>query len=404
MKPYGAVLIKDFGLRHLVYLAPVPLHSPSQRPHHFVQWVHEQLHCQVWWVEPYPVRLPRRNDLRRLRTQGRSALGPTWSRAPWLHVCTVPSVPIEPLPLGSYVLSWMQQRLRSQLRDLLKHDDSWLAIGRPSGMALALCQAVHGERVLYDVMDDMPQFSQGLSRRWMQHMHTALLAQAQVVWGSSARIVQAVQAHTRHPPALVRNGTIAMESAICSAPHTQGIGTAAHAEAPLVLGYVGTIAAWFDWHAVCRLAQALPQARIEIYGPQESPIATPLPTNVQLHGPVPHAQVFALMRSWHAGLIPFVHNTLTQSVDPVKYYEYRACGLPVITTLFGEMPHHAAADDGVWPMESLPLEQLESLLRHWHQQCAQRQAQGLSLAPDCLQQASWPSRFTVGAMHCGWIH
>ena len=290
-----------------------------------------------------------------------------------------------------------------QLLEILERDDTWLVIGRPSGMALALCRARDGARVLYDVMDDMPQFSQGLSRRWMQHTHMALLAQAQAVWGSSACIVQAVQAHTRYPPVLVRNGTAVMEVESCNAPCAQGIGTAAHADAPLILGYVGTIAAWFDWDAVCRLARALPQARVEIYGPREGPVAVTLPANVRLHGPIPHTQVFALMRNWHAGLIPFVRNTLTQSVDPVKYYEYRACGLPVIATLFGEMPHHAAIDDGVWPMDALPLERLESLLRHWHRQCAQRQRQGLTLVPDCLQNASWSSRFRVGAMHCGWM-
>ena len=36
-------LCKECLLKRLVYLAPVPLNSPSQRPHHFVQWAHERL-------------------------------------------------------------------------------------------------------------------------------------------------------------------------------------------------------------------------------------------------------------------------------------------------------------------------------------------------------------------------
>ena len=43
------------------------------------------------------------------------------------------------------------------------------------------------------------------------------------------------------------------------------------------------------------------------------------------------------MQLFAVGLIPFKKNDLTHSVDPIKYYEYRAFGLPVIATAFGEM-------------------------------------------------------------------
>lgn len=394
-------------MKRLVYLAPVPLNSPSQRPHHFVQWAHERLGCEVWWVEPYPVRLPRIGDLRRLRPQARKTrhgLGPAWRDAPWLHVLSARSLPLEPLPCGAQLLGWMQRLLRKQLHTLLAHEDTWLAVGRPSGLALALCAARQGQRVLYDVMDDMPQFSRGLSRRWMGRTHEALLAQAQVVWGSSARIVETLAGRTRQPTALVRNGTaLAPTPAPGTDPDSDGVGAAAHARAPLVLGYVGTIASWFDWQALRQLALALPQAHIDLYGPLECTPPAQLPANVRLRGPVPHAQVFGLMRGWHAGLIPFVHSTLTQSVDPVKYYEYRACGLPVLTTLFGEMPHHAAEDDGVWPLETLLSEGLEERLRNWHRQQALLHAQCLPLAPASLQTATWADRFEAGARVCGWV-
>lgn len=392
-------------MKQLVYLAPIPLNSPSQRPHHFVEWAHSRLGCKVWWIEPYPVRLPRLSDLKRLKLLNRQRhhpLGPTWSGASWLTVRTPHSVPLEPLPGGPGLNAWLQQSLRTELVSLVAQDDTWLVIGRPSSLALALCAKRDGKRVLYDVMDDMPQFNRGLSQRWMGRTHEALLAQADVVWGSSARIVETLQGRTRRPAALVRNGTVLPPAPAPDSAQT-GIGSTAHAQAPLVLGYVGTIAAWFDWRALRQLAQALPQARIDVYGPLECALPAALPPNVRLLGPVPHAQVFALMRGWHAGLIPFVRNTLTQSVDPVKYYEYRACGLPVLTTLFGEMPHHAAGDDGVWALESLAPQGLERRLRGWHAQLAERQARGLPLAPACLQAATWDARFAAGAELCGWL-
>jgi hypothetical protein len=43
------------------------------------------------------------------------------------------------------------------------------------------------------------------------------------------------------------------------------------------------------------------------------------------------------MQDFDVGLIPFKRTDLTASVDPIKYYEYRALHLPVLSTCFGEM-------------------------------------------------------------------
>ncbi len=386
-------------MKRIVYLSPVPLRSPSQRPHHFAQWCHERLGCAVDWVEPYPVRLPRWSDARRLAAPApaaRTALGPPWQDAPWLHIWRAPSLPVEPLPAGAALLGWLQRGQRRQLRALLREPDTWLAVGRPSGMALDLCGAQSGRRVLYDVMDDMAQFSRGLSQRWMRHAHRQMCAQAQVLWGSSQRIVQALEQDGR-TAALVRNGTRLP-------PPLPAAVRAARADAsrPLVLGYVGTLASWFDWQALAQLARTLPEARFPVYGPVESAIPAGLPPNVRLHGPVPHAEVFGLMQGWHAGLIPFVRNALTASVDPVKYYEYRAGGLPVLSTLFGEMPFHAQADAGVWSLAdalALPEGALAERLRQWHAGEALHPA-GM---PDGIREAAWADRFEAGARHAGWL-
>ena len=392
-------------MKRLIYLSPMPLDSPSQRPHHFVAWAHARWGCEVWWVQPYPARLPRPSDIHRLRRAagrgaGAASLGPSWRSADWLRVVSMPSVPLEPLPGGRQLVQALHAPTRGRLLELMEHPQTWLVAGKPSGLAMDLCAAVQGRRVLYDVMDDVPLFSRGLSQRWMQRAHTALLTQAQAVWGSADKLVRSMNGLTRSVPTLVRNGTLLPE---LPARMDGGVGTVAHANAPLVLGYVGTVASWFDWKMLGLLAAALPQARIDVYGPQEGPVPAGLPPQVRLHGPVPHAQVFGLMRQWHAGLIPFARNALTDSVDPVKYYEYRMCGLPVLTTLFGEMPHHALADDGVWDMaDAQVLAALEPRLRRWHAGLAQQQSLGRSLMPEGVKSAGWNARFDAGAQAVGW--
>jgi hypothetical protein len=58
------------------------------------------------------------------------------------------------------------------------------------------------------------------------------------------------------------------------------------------------------------------------------------------------------LRSFDVGLIPFRLNELTASVDPIKYYEYRASGLPVISTAFGEM-NYRSGEPGTFISQSI---------------------------------------------------
>lgn len=293
-----------------------------------MEWAHTRFDCQVLWVEPYPIRLPRLSDAKRLlhrfKADKKQLQALAWKNAPWLQVLQPPSLPLEPLPGGAAVCSWIQHSLRQHLQELLEDAQTWLTIGRPSGMALTLCQKQQGNRVLYDVMDDMAQFNRGISREWVEHTHQQLTQQVETVWGSSQRIVQKLSAATRHPPILVRNGVnLSMVSSL-EQRTTSTAKPLLRYQQSLIIGYVGTLAAWFDWAILIRLAKALPKAQFHIYGPLEGIHPPDLPSNVELRGPIAHESISGLMRTWHAGLIPFLKNELTQSVDPVKYYEYRA--------------------------------------------------------------------------------
>ena len=115
----------------------------------------------------------------------------------------------------------------------------------------------------------------------------------------------------------------------------------------LVLGYLGGIAHWFDWPLVIRLAKTLPQMRIELVGPCTAAPPETLPANVRLLPACRQSDVAGHLARFSAGLIPFRQSALTNGVDPIKYYEYRAAGLPVLSTRFGEMALRGR-NDGVY--------------------------------------------------------
>ena len=54
--------------------------------------------------------------------------------------------------------------------------------------------------------------------------------------------------------------------------------------------------------------------------------------NVHLLGARPTSELPEVLRAADAGLIPYARNALTESVFPMKVYEYLAAGLPVVAT------------------------------------------------------------------------
>ena len=54
--------------------------------------------------------------------------------------------------------------------------------------------------------------------------------------------------------------------------------------------------------------------------------------NIHLLGTRTYEQLPAVLRVADAGLIPYARNALTESIFPMKVYEYLAAGLPVVAT------------------------------------------------------------------------
>ncbi len=309
----------------LIYLSPVAWNSFPQRPHRFVQWWHEHCGGSVLWLDPYPTRLPTFADLHRL---GGAPDHIAQTTPAWLKVVSVPALPIEPLPGGAWLNRWRWQRTVREALAIAANDACTLGIGKPSALAAQLLLAGGWKHSFYDAMDDFPAFFSGLSRRAAQRCEQRLGTQVDWVMASSSAL-HARWSQGPRPVHLIRNGLDVRQlpAARERATHT----------GPFVFGYVGTLSGWFDWQWVVQLAQARPQDEVRIIGPVYAPASIALPPNVKLLPALAHAQALRAMQDFDVGLIPFKANRLTASVDPIKYYEYRALGLPVLSTRFGDM-------------------------------------------------------------------
>ncbi|WP_092462204.1 glycosyl transferase [Pseudomonas sp. NFACC46-3] len=319
----------------MIYLSPVPWASFSQRAHHFVNGYHQQTGAPVFWIDPYPTRLPTLTDLtRKLPVADQQSV----SVPPWLQICKPRSLPIEPIPGSALLLKRLWRNLFKEAAAFSAKGPCMICVGKPSELALQLLALIPGSRAVYDAMDDFPAFYQGLSRRSMERRQAQLIRQVGTVLASSSPL---------------RDRLLGMTDQVELALNACDM----HALAPVesldfgvkqqVLGYVGTLGRWFDWELVIALAQANPGNQIRLIGPLFTPPPCVLPANIELLPECSHAGAIAAMTTFSVGLIPFKLNRLTASVDPIKYYEYRALGLPVISTRFGEMALRDR-EPGVW--------------------------------------------------------
>ncbi len=317
----------------LVYLSPVAWDSFAQRPHKFAQWFHARSGGEVLWIDPYPTRLPTLADFTR-----RVAAAPVRQTTPdWLTVVRPRGLPIEPLPLSGTVhrvAAW--RAVQTRIARFSAGRACLLGIGKPSKLALQTLAAHPLLPSFYDAMDDFPAFYSGLSRRSMLRREDDLVARVGTILVSSTALKQRFHPH-RQRMAFVPNA--------CALESLPPVAALPSRPERVVLGYVGTIAQWFDWPLVIALARQNPSATVRLIGPVHTQVPE-LPSNVDMLPACSHADAIRAMSSFSIGLIPFKRTPLTVSVDPIKYYEYRALGLPVISTPFGEMCHHQS-DGGV---------------------------------------------------------
>ncbi|MDI6739018.1 MAG: glycosyltransferase [Candidatus Edwardsbacteria bacterium] len=110
--------------------------------------------------------------------------------------------------------------------------------------------------------------------------------------------------------------------------------------APRVV-YLGAMDRWFDYALTNRTTAAFPGVSFVFIGPnrtaQQRMERRP---NVHLLGPVDHTLVPSLLAHAHAAIIPFDvagYPLLVNSINPLKLYEYMACGLPVVATAWQEL-------------------------------------------------------------------
>ncbi|WP_061212877.1 glycosyltransferase [Syntrophomonas wolfei] len=104
-----------------------------------------------------------------------------------------------------------------------------------------------------------------------------------------------------------------------------------------VIGYIGAIATWVDLELLDRVAARLPHFNFVMLGPLYNVSELPQRPNLHWLGFKDYKDLPAYAQAFDVGLIPFKLSSMTESVNPIKMWEYMAVGMPVVATALPEV-------------------------------------------------------------------
>jgi glycosyltransferase involved in cell wall biosynthesis len=179
--------------------------------------------------------------------------------------------------------------------------------------------------VAFDLLDDWlvhPAFVR--IKDQVEQAYRSLFDRVAVVTANSEATLALANRFGRDDAFLLRNGVDPKRFALLPRPHKQ-----------VTVGYGGKLGFRIDVELVGAVAEALPHVRFEFAGPvlsKEQARALRRIVNVSLLGDVRYDRYPDIMRKWDVAWAPHRLGEFEVGGDLIKLYEYRAAGLPTVST------------------------------------------------------------------------
>jgi glycosyltransferase involved in cell wall biosynthesis len=321
----------------ILCFAPDPWDDIWRNRHQIMSLLSEQ--NQVLYVEPRHYLRTVMGQVRRGEITLAALRSPRLTQVnPRLHVFHQPLY----APLSGRVpLSTLTEALRvSALRHAMRHLQMrrpilWLF--RPE---MADVPGHYGERLLiYHIVDEYSGYADVDAPRAQEirERERQLIARADLVLVTSRALFEdkrGINPNTHWVP----NGVDYERFAAAAVARTDPVemGSLPHPR----LGYVGAINDKLDTTLLLKIAEVYPWATLVLVGPvrmtspeqQHDIEALQARANVHFLGQMSAERVPGFMAACDVGLLPYRYNAWTQAIQPLKLYEYLACGLPVVTS------------------------------------------------------------------------
>jgi glycosyltransferase involved in cell wall biosynthesis len=163
------------------------------------------------------------------------------------------------------------------------------------------------------------------------------IARADIVIASACSLVDGARRHTDKPVHLIPNGCDYEHFA--RARQRQFVDNPSFNQGKSIIGYIGAIAPWLDWRLINTMAHCLPEYQFVFIG---SPLiqygVTFANKNMDYPGHIHYEELPRYLSNFSFCLIPFKLTAMTRGVNPIKFWEYLASGIPILSTALPEIP------------------------------------------------------------------
>ncbi|MGH2865581.1 MAG: glycosyltransferase, partial [Solirubrobacteraceae bacterium] len=231
--------------------------------------------------------------------------------------------------LNARLLPWLVRRAVRRLG--LRAPILWAYVPQ----AETLIEAIEPSLIVYHCVDDIAAHDL-IDTSSFRSSEERFAARADLVLASApalAERMRGISGNVVEAPNVADTGLFAR--ALEPGPLDAGM---AQLPAPRIVFTGAIAAAKLDLPMLARLARLRPSWSFALVGPvgagdpHTDISALAREPNVHLLGLRSYSQLPGVLRAADAGLIPYARNELTNSIFPMKVYEYLAAGLPVIAT------------------------------------------------------------------------
>ncbi len=289
---------------------------------------------RVLFVESLGLRRPQLagRDLKRIATRLRNGLRGARKRD-GVHVISPLVLPLHGNPIARKLNAWLLPALvRRAARKLgMRRPILWAYVPQ----AEVLLDALAPELVVYHCVDDIAA-QPGIDAAGFQAAEARFAKRADLVLASAQALAErlsAISDHVLYTPNVADTELFA--TAMREGPLDPGM---AELPTPRIVFTGAVVSTKLDMKLLVELARARPDWSFALVGPvgpgdPRADVSTlAAEPNIHLLGLRAYEQLPNVLRAADAGMIPYARNKLTNSIFPMKVYEYLAAGLPVVAT------------------------------------------------------------------------
>lgn len=290
----------------------------------------------VLFIESLGLRQPQlaRRDLARIARRLRRGLAPPRS-VDGLHVLSPLVLPFHRhravRALNARLLPALVRRATRRLDFAAASPILWAYVPQAEALLGTLAPSL----VVYHCVDDMAAQA-GIDAGAFRAAETRFAARADLVLASAPALAERMRAlshNVLYAPNVADTELFA--TALGPGPLDPAL---AALPAPRIVFTGAIVQTKLDFELLIALARARPAWSFALVGPvgpgdpRTDVSGLEAEPNVHLLGARTYSELPAVLRAADAGLIPYARNALTQSIFPMKVYEYLAAGRPVVST------------------------------------------------------------------------